>query len=81
GRDWGRVLFSDESSLERYHHRFITPTFRSGRMTLMVWAGIARDFKSPLFWAHLVPGRLDGWTWGSEIINRTRNVYASLWCR
>ncbi|PWN47487.1 hypothetical protein IE53DRAFT_304819, partial [Violaceomyces palustris] len=48
---------------ERYHHHFIAPTFRSGRSTLMVWAAITRDFKSPLYWVRLAPRRMERGQW------------------
>ncbi|PWN52365.1 hypothetical protein IE53DRAFT_287836 [Violaceomyces palustris] len=67
------VLFTDESSLEvgstdrqvrvsrrsgeAYIPRNMTSTFRSGRQTLMVWASIAYNFKTPLFCIPLAPSR------------------------
>ncbi|PWN49303.1 hypothetical protein IE53DRAFT_303343, partial [Violaceomyces palustris] len=48
---------------ERYHHRFIAPTFCSGRTTLMVWAEIAQDFKTCLFWVRLAPRRMVRGQW------------------
>ncbi|PWN49721.1 hypothetical protein IE53DRAFT_303788, partial [Violaceomyces palustris] len=54
-RDWNMVLFTDERSVEAYIPRNMTSTFRSGRQTLMVWAGIAYNFKTPLFPIPLTP--------------------------
>ncbi|PWN52629.1 hypothetical protein IE53DRAFT_402978 [Violaceomyces palustris] len=69
------VLFTDESSLEvggtdrqvrvsrrsgeAYLPRNMTSTFRSGRQSLMVWAGMAYNFKTPLFRISLAPSRVE----------------------
>ncbi|PWN46798.1 hypothetical protein IE53DRAFT_305599, partial [Violaceomyces palustris] len=58
GRDWNMVLFTDESR-EAYLPKNITSTFRSGRQTLMVWAGMAYNFKTPLFCIPLAPSRVE----------------------
>ncbi|PWN49814.1 hypothetical protein IE53DRAFT_396819, partial [Violaceomyces palustris] len=75
GRDWNMVLFRDESSLEvcgtdrqvrvsrqsgeAYIPRNMTSTFRSARQSLMVWAGMSYDFKTPLFRIPLAPSRVE----------------------
>ncbi|PWN50278.1 hypothetical protein IE53DRAFT_305018, partial [Violaceomyces palustris] len=58
GRDWNMVLFTDESR-EAYIPRNMTSTFRSGRQSLMVWAGMSYDFKTPLFRIPLAPSRVE----------------------
>ncbi|PWN53250.1 hypothetical protein IE53DRAFT_366502 [Violaceomyces palustris] len=73
--DWNHILFTDESSLEvggtdrqvrvsrqsgeAYIPRNMTSTFRSGRQSLMVWAGIAYNFKTALFQIPLAPSRVE----------------------
>jgi transposase len=62
--DWWRVIFSDESSVEigkqsrqikvwryageRYDAECITPSFKSGRRSLMVWGCFVGEIKGPL---------------------------------
>ena len=64
GRDWGKVIFTDETRLElgeRPGRRYITrrpgeeflleniqPTFKSGRQSIMLWGCIAVGKKGPL---------------------------------
>ncbi|PWN49901.1 hypothetical protein IE53DRAFT_396666 [Violaceomyces palustris] len=75
GRNWNMVLFTDESGLEvgstdrqvrvsrrsgeAYLPRNMTPTFRSGHQSLMVWASMAYNFKTPLFHIPLAPSRVE----------------------
>ena len=69
--DWKRVLFTDESTIERGERpgrtwvsrrpgtanliQHMAPTFRSGRLSISVWAGIAYGIKTPLFVLPLQP--------------------------
>ena len=73
--DWKGVLFTDEASVElgarpgpiyvsrrkntRDAEKNMIPTFRSDRFTIMVWAGIAYDFKTPLYVIPLAPSRVE----------------------
>ncbi|EXX73986.1 IS630 family transposase [Rhizophagus irregularis DAOM 181602=DAOM 197198] len=63
-RDWAQVIFSDESSIEigkqsrqirvwrhtgeRFNTKCLTPTFKSGRKSVMVWGCFAGGIKGPL---------------------------------
>jgi hypothetical protein len=62
--DWTRIIWTDECSIElgknlcvchvwrypgeEYLAECLVPTFKSGRMSVMVWACIAYDWKGPL---------------------------------
>ena len=62
--DWTQVIFSDESSIEigkqshqiwvwrhtgeRFNTKCLTPTFKSGRKSVMVWGCFAGEIKGPL---------------------------------
>ncbi|CAB5375279.1 unnamed protein product [Rhizophagus irregularis] len=62
--DWAQVIFSDESSIEigkqsrqirvwrhtgeRFNTKCLTPTFKSGRKSVMVWGCFAGGIKGPL---------------------------------
>lgn len=63
-QDWNQVIFSDESSVEigkqsrqirvwrhtgeRFNTECLTPTFKSGRKSVMVWGCFAGGIKGPL---------------------------------
>lgn len=76
GLDWHTVLFTDEVSLElgqdktrprvscrageAFESKNLRTVFRSERASLMVWAGIGWDYKTPLHRVILKPSTSDG---------------------
>lgn len=74
-RDWTKVIWTDESSIEtgehpgqqhvtrlpgeQFVHECIAPTFRSGRKTIMVWACITHNTKGPIIRINTVPEKTD----------------------
>ena len=76
GRDWGRVIFTDESSIEigesvrreltirrpgeEYDPAHVQTTFHSQRKSLMVWGAVAHGKKWPLVRLPLAPSTVSG---------------------
>lgn len=73
-QSWRRVIFSDEMSLElggrhrlrvlrpigeAHNSRYVQPTFRSSRSSIMLWGAIAHGKKWPLLRFDLKPARME----------------------